>query len=102
MQTKRQMVWYNKKQSAWFQAEVLGRRRKKMKEQVEKALDKIRPALQRDGGDVELVEVGEDGIVKVRLTGACGGCPMSQITLKQGIERVLKQEIASIKEVVSV
>lgn len=73
-----------------------------MKEQVEKALDKIRPALQRDGGDVELVEVGEDGIVKVRLTGACGGCPMSQITLKQGIERVLKQEIASIKEVVSV
>lgn len=73
-----------------------------MREQVEKALDKIRPALQRDGGDVELVEVGEDGIVKVRLTGACGGCPMSQVTLKQGIERVLKQEVASVKEVVSV
>ena len=73
-----------------------------MKEQVEKALEKIRPALQRDGGDVELVEVGEDGVVKVRLTGACGGCPMSQITLKQGIERVLKQEVASVKEVVSV
>lgn len=73
-----------------------------MKEQVEKALEKIRPALQRDGGDVELVEVGEDGIVKVRLTGACGGCPMSAITLKQGIERVLKQEVASVKEVVSV
>jgi len=74
----------------------------KMKERVEKALDKIRPALQRDGGDVELVEVGDDGIVKVKLTGACGGCPMSQITLKQGIERVLKQEVAEVKEVVSV
>ena len=73
-----------------------------MKDQVEKALEKIRPALQRDGGDVELVEVGEDGVVKVKLTGACGGCPMSQITLKQGIERVLKQEVASVKEVVSV
>jgi Fe-S cluster biogenesis protein NfuA len=73
-----------------------------MKEQVEKALDKIRPALQRDGGDVELVEVGDDGIVKVKLTGACGGCPMSQVTLKQGIERVLKQEVAAVKEVVSV
>lgn len=73
-----------------------------MKEKVEKALEKIRPALQRDGGDVELIEVGDDGIVKVKLTGACGGCPMSQITLKQGIERVLKQEVASVKEVVSV
>lgn len=73
-----------------------------MKEQVEKALDKIRPALQRDGGDVELVEVGDDGIVKVRLTGACGGCPMSAITLKQGIERVLKQEVSTVKEVVAV
>lgn len=73
-----------------------------MKEQVEKALDKIRPALQRDGGDVQLIEVGDDGIVKVKLTGACGGCPMSQITLKQGIERVLKQEVAAVKEVVSV
>ncbi len=73
-----------------------------MKEQVEKALDIIRPALQRDGGNVELVDVGEDGIVKVKLTGACGGCPMSQITLKQGIERVLKQEVAAVKEVVSV
>jgi Fe-S cluster biogenesis protein NfuA len=73
-----------------------------MKEQVEKALGKIRPALQRDGGDVELVEVGEDGVVKVKLTGACGGCPMSTITLKQGIERVLKQEIDAIKEVIAV
>jgi Fe-S cluster biogenesis protein NfuA len=73
-----------------------------MKEQVEKALGKIRPALQRDGGDVELVEVGEDGVVKVKLTGACGGCPMSTITLKQGIERILKQEIDAIKEVIAV
>jgi len=73
-----------------------------MKEQVEKVLEKIRPALQKDGGDVELVDVTPDGVVKVRLTGACQGCPMSSITLKQGIERVLKQEIETIKEVVSV
>lgn len=73
-----------------------------MKEKVEQALEKIRPALQRDGGDVELIEVGDDGVVKVRLTGACGGCPMSTITLKQGIERLLKQEIPAVKEVVAV
>lgn len=73
-----------------------------MKEQVEQALDKIRPALQRDGGDVELVEIGDDGVVKVKLTGACGGCPMSAITLKQGIERILKQEVPAVKEVVSI
>ncbi|MGD8537757.1 MAG: NifU family protein [Candidatus Aminicenantes bacterium] len=72
-----------------------------MKELVEKALDKIRPALMADGGNVELVDV-EDGVVKVRLMGACGGCPMSQMTLKMGIERLLKQEIPEIKEVVSV
>ena len=73
-----------------------------MKERVELALNKVRPALQADGGDVELVEVGEDGIVKVRLTGACGGCPMSQLTLKMGIERILKKEIPEIKSVESV
>ncbi|MGD2246561.1 MAG: NifU family protein [Candidatus Aminicenantes bacterium] len=72
-----------------------------MKDKVEKSLDKIRPALQADGGDVELVEV-EDGVVKVKLTGACGGCPMSQMTLKMGIERHLKKEIPEIKEVVAV
>jgi len=72
-----------------------------MKEKIEKALDKVRPSLMADGGNVELVDV-EDGIVKVRLTGACGGCPMSQMTLKMGIERVLKQEIPEIKEVESV
>ena len=73
-----------------------------MKEQVEQALLKIRPALQRDGGDVEVVEVTEDGIVKVKLTGACHGCPMASLTLKQGIERVLMQEIPAVKRVESV
>jgi Fe-S cluster biogenesis protein NfuA len=72
-----------------------------MKDRVEKALDKIRPALRADGGDVELIEVKDD-VVKVKLTGACGGCPMSQMTLKMGIERLLKQEIPEIKEVVAV
>ena len=70
-----------------------------MKEKVQAALDKIRPALQRDGGDVELVDVSDDGIVTVRLQGACAGCPMSQMTLKNGIERVLRQEIPEIKAV---
>ncbi|PKN76757.1 MAG: hypothetical protein CVU51_17300 [Deltaproteobacteria bacterium HGW-Deltaproteobacteria-1] len=73
-----------------------------MKEQVQKAIDKIRPGLQADGGDVELVDVSADGVVRVKLTGACHGCPMSQMTLKMGIEKVIKQEVPSIKEVVSV
>lgn len=73
-----------------------------MKEKVEQALEKIRPALQRDGGDVELVDVTDDGIVKVKLTGACGGCPMSQMTLKMGIEKVVKQAIPEIQSVESV
>ena len=72
-----------------------------MKEQVQTVLDKIRPSLQADGGDVELVNV-EQGIVKVKLTGACAGCPMSQMTLKMGIEKLLKKEIPEVKEVVSV
>jgi len=72
-----------------------------MKEKVEKALNRIRPALQADGGDVELVGI-EDGIVKVRLTGACGGCPMSQMTLKMGIERHLKKEVPEVKSVEAV
>ncbi len=72
-----------------------------MKEAVEKALAKIRPMLQRDGGDVELVEV-DNGVVKVRLTGACKGCPMSQMTLKNGIERLLKQEVPGLASVESV
>jgi Fe-S cluster biogenesis protein NfuA len=72
-----------------------------MQEQIEKILEKIRLALIADGGDVELVSV-DDGVVRVRLEGACHGCPMSQITLKHGIERILKQEIPTIKEVVAV
>jgi len=71
------------------------------KEKVDKVLDKIRPSLMADGGNVELVDV-EDGVVKVRLTGACGGCPMSQMTLKMGIERLLKQELPEIQEVLAV
>jgi Fe-S cluster biogenesis protein NfuA len=73
-----------------------------MKERVEEALKKIRPALQADGGDVELVEVKDDGTVQVRLTGACGGCPMSQMTLKMGIERILKKEVPEVVSVESV
>ena len=71
-----------------------------MKEKVEAALDKIRPSLIADGGNVELVDV-VDGVVKVKLTGHCAGCPMSQMTLKNGIERILKQEIPEVKQVVS-
>ena len=70
-------------------------------ENVKTVLEQIRPALQADGGDVELVGV-KDGIVSVRLTGACGGCPMSTMTLKMGIERLLKQQLPEVKEVVSV
>ena len=70
-------------------------------ENVEVVLDQIRPALQADGGDVELMGV-KDGVVSVRLTGACGGCPMSTMTLKMGIERIMKQEIPEVKEVVAV
>ncbi len=73
-----------------------------MKEQVEKALDEVRPALQADGGNVELVEVGDDGIVKVRLTGACGSCPMSTMTLKMGIEKTLMNRVPGVKGVVQV
>lgn len=71
-----------------------------MFEKVKKALDKIRPSLQADGGDVKLVSVDGD-VVKVQLTGACGGCPFSQMTLKMGIERAIKQEVPEIKEVIA-
>lgn len=73
-----------------------------MKDRVQKVIEEIRPALQADGGDVSLVDVGEDGVVKVRLTGACGGCPMSQMTLKMGIERRLKEKVPEVTSVVSV
>ena len=69
-----------------------------MKELVEKVLEKIRPLLQRDGGDIELVEAA-DGVVQVRLTGACKGCPMSHVTLKQGVEKFLLKEVPGLKEV---
>jgi len=72
-----------------------------MQEKVEEVLDKIRPNLIRDGGNVELVEVN-DGTVKLKLVGACAGCPMSTMTLKMGIEKILKQEIPEVKEVVAV
>ncbi len=70
-----------------------------MQEKVEKILAEIRPNLQMDGGDVELVEVNSDGVVKVKLTGACGGCPMSSLTLKMAIEKRLKDAIPEIKAV---
>ena len=70
-----------------------------MKERVEKLLAEIRPSLQADGGDVELVEITEDNVVTVRLTGHCGGCPMAQMTLKNGIERYLRQSLPEIKGV---
>ena len=73
-----------------------------MKEEVQKALEKVRPGLQADGGDVELIDVSPEGVVKVKLTGACHGCPMSQMTLKMGIEKILKQQVPAVKEVVSV
>lgn len=69
------------------------------REQVQEALDLIRPALQADGGDVELVEVTEDGVVKVALQGACRGCPMSQLTLANGVERVLKEQVPEVVRV---
>ncbi len=72
-----------------------------MKEKVEKALENIRTALQSDGGDVELLEV-KDGVVKVRLTGACGGCPMSQVTLTQGVEKAIKKAVPEVKKVIAI
>jgi len=73
-----------------------------MKDQVEAALDKIRPALQADGGNVELVDVEDSGRVKVRLTGACHGCPMSQMTLKMGIEKALRESVPGVTAVEAV
>ncbi len=72
-----------------------------MKEKIEAALAKVRPMLLADGGDVQLIDV-TDGVVKVKLTGACGGCPMATMTLKGGIERALKEEVPDVKEVVAV
>lgn len=73
-----------------------------MKQKVQEALNLVRPALQADGGDVELIDVTEDGIVKVRLKGACGSCPMSTMTLKMGIEKTLMAKVPGVKSVVQV
>jgi Fe-S cluster biogenesis protein NfuA len=72
-----------------------------MREKVEKAIEEIRPFLQADGGNIELVDV-QDGVVKVKLLGACGSCPMSQLTLKRGVEARLKAQVPEVKEVVAV
>jgi Fe-S cluster biogenesis protein NfuA len=79
----------------------MNKEEKAMREKVEAALAKIRPALRADGGDVELVDVSE-GVVKLALKGACSGCPMATMTLQHGIERVLKEQIPEVKEVIAV
>ena len=73
-----------------------------MQEKIEAVLNKIRPALMRDGGNVELVEVTEEGVVRVRLQGACHGCPMAQVTVKNGIERLLMEQVPGVVEVEAV
>jgi Fe-S cluster biogenesis protein NfuA len=73
-----------------------------LKEKVEEALNKVRPSLQADGGDVELIDVDQQGVVKVKLQGTCAGCPMSQMTLKMGIEKILKQNVPEVERVESV
>jgi Fe-S cluster biogenesis protein NfuA len=80
----------------------LSKRSMTMRQEVQEALDIVRPQLQADGGDAELVDVTDEGVVKLRLTGACGGCPMSQMTLKMGIERILKEKVPSVKSVEAV
>jgi Fe-S cluster biogenesis protein NfuA len=73
-----------------------------LREKIEDALEKVRPALQADGGDVQFIDVDDEGVVTVKLTGACGGCPMSQMTLKMGIEKALKQSVPEVNRVESV
>jgi Fe-S cluster biogenesis protein NfuA len=95
-------LYFTSSSSYYFKSELfLEAYVEHIKQAVEAALAKVRPLLQRDGGDIELVEV-TDGIVKVRLTGACKGCPMSQMTLKQGVERFLLKEVPGLKEVQAV
>jgi len=72
-----------------------------LREKIEDALKKVRPSLQADGGDVQFVDVDDDGVVKVKLMGACGGCPMSQMTLKNGIEKILKENVPEVSSVES-
>ncbi len=72
-----------------------------LREKVEKSLEKVRPLLQADGGGIELLDVTQDGIVRVKLTGACGSCPMSQMTLKMAVERAIKESVPEVKEVIT-
>lgn len=73
-----------------------------IKDKVEEALNKVRPMLAADGGNVELVDVSDDGVVKLKLTGSCGCCPMSQMTLKMGVEKIIKKDVPEIKEVIAI
>jgi Fe-S cluster biogenesis protein NfuA len=94
-------LYYNNKRKEMNQMAEITKEASAMYDEVLEVLDKLRPFLQRDGGDVELVDV-EDGIVKLRLMGACGSCPSSTITLKAGIERALLEEVEGVQEVVQV
>lgn len=96
-------AWETTRQAHWDRALNLAEREKEVfvREKVEKAIDEIRPFLQADGGNIELVDV-QEGIVKVKLVGACGSCPMSQLTLKRGVEARLKAQIPEVKEVIAV
>jgi Fe-S cluster biogenesis protein NfuA len=105
----RQLIAHRPRQEEVDGSSIETRREKHMNEQeltvrerVESALATVRPALRADGGDVELVDVTDEGVVSVRLTGACGGCPMSTMTLKMGIERVLREQVAEVKSVEAV
>ncbi len=73
-----------------------------IKDKVEQALNKVRPMLAADGGNVELVDVSADGVVKLKLTGSCGCCPMSQMTLKMGVEKIIKKDVPEVKEVIAI
>ena len=73
-----------------------------IREKVEKALERVRPMLMADGGNIELVSVSDDGVVKLKLTGSCGCCPMSSMALKMGIEKILKQDVPEVKEVIAI
>jgi Fe-S cluster biogenesis protein NfuA len=73
-----------------------------MRDKIEKALAKVRPMLAADGGDVELIDVTADGVVKLKLKGSCGCCPMSSMTLKMGIEKIIKQDVPEVKEVIAI
>jgi Fe-S cluster biogenesis protein NfuA len=73
-----------------------------LREKIEDALNRVRPSLQADGGDIELIDVNDNGVVKVKLTGACSGCPMSTMTLKMGVEKILRQHVPEIMKVESI